>query len=228
MFTSVRTAVNSKVRPSGWSVANIWAGPACRDRNGDKPCVLCAYVTSWLSLTCPQRPSRRSCTESVKSSSHRRIIFKMHFNIVLSRFPAPSGLFPAGFKILYTLLLPPTAHCSINHLFIVRFVCLIYNSGCWFWFSSGADWSLCWNLQWVRTAQVVKLTNHRHVVPMLTLSCQTTYIYIYIYIYIYMSYRTTNLQMLHFIYYSTNIRTEYFKHAAHSPFFFLFKKPFIS
>ena len=37
---------------------------------------------------------------------------------------------------------------------------------------------------------------------------------------IYMSYRTANLQMLHFIYYSTNIRTEYFKHAAHSPFFF--------
>ena len=35
-----------------------------------------------------------------------------------------------------------------------------------------------------------------------------------------MSYRTANLQMLHFIYYSTNIRTEYFKHAAHSPFFF--------
>jgi cytochrome bd-type quinol oxidase subunit 2 len=33
--------------------------------------------------------------------------------------------------------------------------------------------------------------------------------------------RTANLQMLHFIYYSTNIRTEYFKHAAHSPFFSL-------
>jgi len=44
-----------------------------------------------------------------------------------------------------------------------------------------------------------------------------------------MSYRTANLQMLHFIYYSTNIRTEYFKHAAHSPFFFFFfKMPFIS
>jgi len=28
--------------------------------------------------------------------------------------------------------------------------------------------------------------------------------------------------------YSTNIRTEYFKHAAHSPFFFLFKMSFIS
>ena len=27
--------------------------------------------------------------------------------------------------------------------------------------------------------------------------------------------------MLHFIYYSTNIRTESFKHAAHSPFFSL-------
>ena len=63
-----------------------------------------------------------------------------------------------------------------------------------------------------------------------------------------MLYRTTNLQMLHFIYkvvqiwpghmrlvyteispghiwttfyYSTNIRTEYFKHVAHSPFFSL-------
>ena len=34
-----------------------------------------------------------------------------------------------------------------------------------------------------------------------------------------MPYRTANLQMLHFIYYSTNIRTEYFKNAAHSPFF---------
>ena len=32
-----------------------------------------------------------------------------------------------------------------------------------------------------------------------------------------MSYRTANLQMLHFIYYSTNIRTEYFKRVAHSP-----------
>ena len=38
---------------------------------------------------------------------------------------------------------------------------------------------------------------------------------------IYMSYRTANLQMLHFICYSTNIRTEYFKQAAHSPFFSL-------
>ena len=36
-----------------------------------------------------------------------------------------------------------------------------------------------------------------------------------------MSYRTANLQMLQFICYSTNIRTEYFKHAAHSPFFSL-------
>jgi len=36
-----------------------------------------------------------------------------------------------------------------------------------------------------------------------------------------MSYHTANRQMLHFIYYSTNIHTEYFKHAAHSPFFSL-------
>jgi hypothetical protein len=32
--------------------------------------------------------------------------------------------------------------------------------------------------------------------------------------------RTATLQMLHFIYiFSTNVSTEYFKHAAHSPFF---------
>ena len=41
-----------------------------------------------------------------------------------------------------------------------------------------------------------------------------------------MSYSTANLQMFHFIYYLTNIRTKYFKHAAHTPFFFLFKMPF--
>ena len=43
-----------------------------------------------------------------------------------------------------------------------------------------------------------------------------------------MSYCTANLQMLHFIYYSTNIRTEYFKQGAQSPLLFLFKMPFIS
>jgi len=34
-----------------------------------------------------------------------------------------------------------------------------------------------------------------------------------------MSHRAANLQVLHSYIYSTNIRTEYFKHAAHSPFF---------
>jgi hypothetical protein len=39
--------------------------------------------------------------------------------------------------------------------------------------------------------------------------------------------RTATLQMLYFIYFfSTNISTEYFKHAAQSVF--LFKMPFIS
>ena len=41
----------------------------------------------------------------------------------------------------------------------------------------------------------------------------------YIYIYIYMSYLTVNLQKLHFIYLFNEYTTEYFKHAAHSPFF---------
>ena len=39
-----------------------------------------------------------------------------------------------------------------------------------------------------------------------------------------MSYLTANLQMLNAINYSTNIRTEYFKHAAHCPVFFSLKK----
>ena len=42
--------------------------------------------------------------------------------------------------------------------------------------------------------------------------------YIYIYIYMYMSYRTANLQMLHFIYLFNKYTYEYFKRAAHSPF----------
>ena len=36
-----------------------------------------------------------------------------------------------------------------------------------------------------------------------------------------MSYGTANLQTLNFIYYSINIHTEYFKHAAQSTFFSL-------
>ena len=36
-----------------------------------------------------------------------------------------------------------------------------------------------------------------------------------------MSYRTANLQMLRFVYCSRNILTEYFKHAAHTPYFSL-------
>ena len=36
-----------------------------------------------------------------------------------------------------------------------------------------------------------------------------------------MSYRTANHQTLHFIYYSTNTRTEFYKNASHSPFFSL-------
>jgi len=40
-------------------------------------------------------------------------------------------------------------------------------------------------------------------------------IYIYIYIYIYVSYRSANLQTLHFKYlFNKYIYTEYFKHAA--------------
>ena len=51
----------------------------------------------------------------------------------------------------------------------------------------------------------------------ITLSCRTTYIYIYIYIC-----RTAPLTSRCCILYiySTNKRTEYFKYAAHSPFFF--------
>ena len=52
-------------------------------------------------------------------------------------------------------------------------------------------------------------------------------IYIYIHIYICRTAQLTSRRYILTIY-STNILTEYFKHAAHSPFFFLFKTPFIS
>ena len=57
---------------------------------------------------------------------------------------------------------------------------------------------------------------------MLTFSCLMTYIYIYI---CHTAPLTSRCCILYI--YSTNIHTEYFKHAAHSPFF-LFKMPFIS
>ena len=46
------------------------------------------------------------------------------------------------------------------------------------------------------------------------------YIYMCVYIYIYMSCRTAKLQTLPFKYLLNKLLTEYFKHAAHSPFFF--------
>ena len=62
----------------------------------------------------------------------------------------------------------------------------------------------------------------------LTFSRLMTHIYIYIYIYIYMPTAPLTSRCCILYIYSTNISTEYFKHAAHSPFFFLFKMPFIS
>ena len=52
----------------------------------------------------------------------------------------------------------------------------------------------------------------------LTFSRLMTYIYIYIYIYICRTAPLTSRCFILYIY-STNTRTEYFKHAAHSPFF---------
>ena len=56
----------------------------------------------------------------------------------------------------------------------------------------------------------------------LTFSCLMIYIYIYIYIYVCRSAPLTSRSCILYIY-STNTRTEYFKHAAHSPFFFSLK-----
>ena len=52
----------------------------------------------------------------------------------------------------------------------------------------------------------------------LTFSRLMIYIYIYKYIYICLTAPLTSRCYILYIY-STNIRTEYFKHAAHSPFF---------
>ena len=43
----------------------------------------------------------------------------------------------------------------------------------------------------------------------------------------YESYRTANLQTLHFIYLLKNVGTEYFKHPLNSAVFFLFKMQFV-
>ena len=54
----------------------------------------------------------------------------------------------------------------------------------------------------------------------LTFKRLMTYIYIYIYIYMYICRTAPLTSRCCILYiYSTNIRTEYFKHAAHSPFF---------
>jgi hypothetical protein len=63
-------------------------------------------------------------------------------------------------------------------------------------------------------AGYVRLHTHTHTHRLLTFKNRASYI---------QDGRTATLQMLHFIYiyifFSTNISTEYFKHAAHSPFF---------
>jgi hypothetical protein len=76
--------------------------------------------------------------------------------------------------------------------------------------------------QWVPFAELSTIPSHSGLPsPILTLNRLMTYIYIC---------RTALLISRRYILYiySTNIRTEYFEHAAHSPFFFLFKMPSIS
>lgn len=178
---SVRTAVNSTVRSSGWVVI-IWAGPGglycgtgtcpvCRcveQMTCVELCVLCSSVTSWLSLTCPQRPSRRSFTELDESSSHRRIIFKMHFNIILSyTLSCPKWSVPFRFQKVCIL-------CSSLPDDIARqAVCLQEGSGCWLAFGvrqMQSDCIIIWLVTLLKTllgkdGHVVKLTNHLHVEP---------------------------------------------------------------
>jgi hypothetical protein len=179
--TYVCAAVNSIVRSSGWVVI-IWVGPdgflycgtgscpvcscveqmTCVDL-----CVLCSSVTSWLSLTCPQRPSRRSFTELDESSSHRRIIFKMHFNIILSYTPScPKWSVPFRFQKVCIL------RSSLPDDIARQAVCLQESSGCWLAFGvrlMQSDCILIWLVTLLKTlvgknGHVVKLTSHLYVV----------------------------------------------------------------
>jgi hypothetical protein len=74
------------------------------------------------------------------------------------------------------------------------------------------------------TPQISQCTRNKHnryaeaQQDFLTFSRLMTYIYIYIYIYICRTAPLTSRRCILYIY-STNKRTEYFKHAAHSPFF---------
>ena len=72
----------------------------------------------------------------------------------------------------------------------------------------------------------ILLFNHFYV--SLTIFLTLTFWRLTTYIYIYMSTAQLTSRRCILNIYSTNILTEYFKHAAHSPFFSLFKMPFIS
>jgi hypothetical protein len=71
---------------------------------------------------------------------------------------------------------------------------------------------IIFRLVWSHLTYVVYLVKY-----LLTFSRLMTYIYIYIYIYVVPPPLTSRHCIL--CIYSTKIRTEYFKHAAHSPFF---------
>ena len=71
---------------------------------------------------------------------------------------------------------------------------------------------------WSKKPSLHATINYFFYLSRLTFSRLTTYIYIYIYIYICRIAPLTSKCSILYIY-STNIRTEYFKHAAHSPFF---------
>jgi hypothetical protein len=109
---------NSKVRSSGWTVANIWVAAACTDPNRrtqnthpGSVCVFCVRLsqTDCRLLVHNDPPAGRVLSQT---SPVHTVIFSRCL-LILSchmRFSARSGLFPAGFKgsvycaVLYTVL----------------------------------------------------------------------------------------------------------------------------
>ena len=107
---------NSWVRSSGWTVTNIWADVACKDPNRHKPwlgvssvCVCHKLTVACLSTATP----RRSCTEPDESSSHRLIIFKMHFNSIPSHtLFCPKWPVPCRFQRFCILCCSPSGYVT--------------------------------------------------------------------------------------------------------------------
>jgi hypothetical protein len=151
--------------------------------------------------------------------------FRSLFNIIFQSIHNSSKLFlPVSFRDINIVCISESyqaASCWLcqSHCFDL----LNYNRNCEAFHSElYFHWKWHTKLSQIKFYTVCSVSSsdhdNRHVLGPLTFSHLMTYIYIYIYIYICRTAPLTSRRYILYIY-STNIRTEYFKHAAQSPIF---------